>query len=94
MGPALPEGLIEETVNAGVDPRSEVQIYFNGPFTPTVESRVALQAMARVLDIMVREDLREERGGIYGAGISSTAEPSPKGSMGHASPLPPSRPAS
>ena len=38
MGPALPEGVIEGTVNAGVDPRSEVQIYFNGPFTPTVET--------------------------------------------------------
>ena len=75
----LPEGIIDETVNAGIDPRSEVQIYFDGPFTPTIESRVALQAMTRVLDIMVREDLREKRGGIYGAGISSYAEPHPEG---------------
>ena len=77
--PPLPEGVIAETVNAGIDPRSEVQIYFDGPFSPTVESRVALQAMTRVLDIMVREDLREQRGGIYGAGVSSYAEPHPQG---------------
>jgi zinc protease len=78
--PPLPEGVIDETVNAGIDPRSEVQIYFDGPFTPTLESRVALQAMTGVLDIMVREDLREKRGGIYGAGISSYAELHPEGS--------------
>jgi zinc protease len=77
--PPLPEGIIDETVNAGIDPRSEVQIYFDGPFTPTIESRAALQAMTRVLDIMVREDLREERGGIYSAGIASYAEPHPEG---------------
>ncbi len=77
--PPLPEGIIDATVNAGIEPRSEVQIYFDGPFTPTVESRVALQAMTRVLDIMVREDLREQRGGIYGASISSYAEPHPEG---------------
>jgi zinc protease len=75
--PPLPEGIVEETVKAGIDPLSQVEIYFGGPFTPTLENRVALQAMTRVLDIMVREDLREARGGIYGAGISSTAEPSP-----------------
>jgi zinc protease len=77
--PPHPEGVIAETVNAGIEPRSEVQIYFHGPFTPTVESRVTLQAMTRVLDIMVREDLREARGGIYGASVSSTAEPFPAG---------------
>ncbi len=77
--PPLPTGIIDETVNAGIDPRSEVQIYFDGPFTPTLESREALQAMTGVLDIMVREDLREKRGGIYGAGISSYAELHPEG---------------
>jgi zinc protease len=77
--PPLPAGIIEETVNGGIEPRSEVNIYFSDLFTPTVESRVALQATTRVLDIMVREDLREERGGIYGAGISSTAENFPTG---------------
>jgi zinc protease len=75
--PTLPEGIVEETVNAGIDPQSQVQVYFSGPFTPSLESRLALQAVTRVLDIMVREDLREARGGIYGASISSTAEPAP-----------------
>jgi zinc protease len=77
--PPLPEGIVEETVKGGIEPRSEVNIYYSGRFTPTVESRVALQATTRVLDIMVREDLREARGGIYGAGISSTAENVPTG---------------
>jgi zinc protease len=35
--------------------------------------------MTRVLDIMVREDLRETRGGIYGAGIGSSIQALPEG---------------
>lgn len=77
--PPLPSGVITGTVNAGIDPSSEVRIYFTGPFTPSQQSRVALQMMTRVLDIMVREDLREARGGIYGAGISSSVEALPGG---------------
>jgi zinc protease len=70
---------VTATVNAGIDPSSQVRMYFTGPFTPTLENRVALQLMTRVLDIMVREDLRETRGGIYGAGIGSSIEALPKG---------------
>ena len=79
LNPPLPSGVVTGTVNAGIDPSSQVRIYFTGPFTPTLENRVALQLMTRVLDIMVREDLREARGGIYGADISSRVRALPSG---------------
>ena len=72
VSPDLPEGTVEETVNKGIDPRSTVELVYGGPFTPTVENRIALRMVEGVLDILVREDLREARGGIYGAGIGST----------------------
>jgi zinc protease len=79
LRPPLPSGAVTATVNAGIDPSSQVRMYFTGPFTPTLENRIALQMMTRVLDIMVREDLREARGGIYGAGIGSSIEALPAG---------------
>ncbi len=68
--PELPAGVIRETVNKGKEPRSIVQIVFSGPFTPSVESRTAGRLVESILDIQVREDLREARAGIYGAGVS------------------------
>jgi zinc protease len=78
VGPDLPEGTVEETVNKGIDPSSSVALVYSGPFTPTVENRVALNMVRGVLDILVREDLREARGGIYGAGIGAGIEVVPE----------------
>jgi zinc protease len=76
--PELPQGVISETVNRGKEARSVVQIVFSGPFTPTVENRVAARLVESVLDIQVREDLREARGGIYGAGVSVSIDNLPR----------------
>lgn len=77
--PKLPQGVIEATVNKGIDPRSSVEIIYSGPFTPTVESRAALRMVTDVLDIMLREDLREQRSGTYGAGVTPSIEAIPAG---------------
>lgn len=65
VAPGLPQGVIEKDVYAGEGERSVVQMVFSGPFTPTVESKLQLDAMAGVLDILLREELREKRGGVY-----------------------------
>jgi zinc protease len=70
LGPELPQGIIEQTLNKGQDARSVVSISFSGPFTPTLENRLAARMVESVLDILVRQDLREARAGIYGAGVS------------------------
>ncbi len=75
--PELPEGIIEQTLNKGQDARSVVSISFSGPFTPTLENRLAARMAQGVLDILVRQDLREARAGIYGAGVGVSIQTTP-----------------
>lgn len=79
LEPPLPQGVVTETVNKGIEERSTVRLIFSGPFTPTVESRVALQMVEGIADILVREELREKRGGIYGAGVRGQVASVPEG---------------
>lgn len=65
VAPDLPQGVVERDVYAGEGERSIVQMVFSGPFTATVESTVELNALATALDIHLREELREARGGVY-----------------------------
>jgi zinc protease len=44
-----------------------------------VEDRVALQMVEGIVDILVREELREKRGGIYGAGVRGQVAGVPEG---------------
>jgi zinc protease len=77
VDPLPPEGVVRKVVRKGVDPKSRVDLFFSGPFEPTLENRVALQTLAQVLDIHLRDVLREQLGGTYdiGASASSAREP-------------------
>jgi zinc protease len=72
-----PAGVIEEEVFKGQDPQSIVQLIFAGPMDPTPENRLTLQLLETVLDTRVREELREERGGVYSAGVFASARKDP-----------------
>jgi len=67
-----PRGLVERTVRRGLEPKSQTRIVFGGPFEYTRPNRVALRALARVLEIRLRENLREALGGTYGASASAS----------------------
>jgi zinc protease len=56
----------------GQTPRASVRIRFGGPYTDTPDSRYALRATAGVLGLMLRADLREQRGGTYNVGVHTT----------------------
>ena len=65
-----PEGVVEKTVRAGVEPQARVALVFHGDIdADDREDRVRLRAMADVLSKMLREELREDRGGVYGVGV-------------------------
>lgn len=66
IGMYPPKGTIEKKVVKGIEPKSNVRIVHTGDFKWTPENRFALQAMAEVLSIKLRETLREEKGGVYG----------------------------
>jgi zinc protease len=65
-------GVVEKTVKKGIEPQSQVAIVFSGPFQWNRDQRVAIRAMASVLETRLRETLREELSGTYGVQVSPT----------------------
>ncbi len=78
IGVEMPEGKIEKTVKKGIEPKSQVRIIFSGPFEYSQPNRFTLQSLASVLRIKLREQLREEKGGVYGIGVGATPSNYPK----------------
>jgi len=72
VGVRPPTGVERRTVYKGQEPKAQTAIVFTGPFEYDRPNRLLLGAMADVLDIMLREVLREEMGGTYGASVNAT----------------------
>jgi zinc protease len=72
LGVRPPGGIEIRTVHKGQEPKAQTAIVFTGPFEYDRPNRLLLGATADVLDIMLREVLREEMGGTYGASVSAT----------------------
>lgn len=72
LGIDPPQGVVERTVRRGVEEKSTVQIIFNGNFNWSRENIFLLQALAEILDIRLRDSLREEQGGVYSIGVSQS----------------------
>jgi zinc protease len=65
------KGVIEKRVEKGLEPQSRAAIVFTGPFKHTQTERIAIRALADVLQSRLHETLRESLGGTYSA--SATA---------------------
>jgi len=78
VAPDLPEGVIKEDVLKGEGDRSVVQMIFSGPLEPSREAELRLNAVAGVLDIVLREKLREELGGVYSSSAYAFIQDAPK----------------
>jgi zinc protease len=65
VGVRTPAGIVEKKVEKGVEPKSEAAIVFSGPFEWDQTHRVAIRAMAEVLQTRLLEIIREELGGTY-----------------------------
>jgi zinc protease len=72
-----PAGVIRKSVHKGVEPQSQTQIIFTGPFDYTAENRQIIRSLASTLQTKLREVLREELGGTYGVGVSASYEKFP-----------------
>ncbi|HEB30604.1 MAG TPA: insulinase family protein [Spirochaetes bacterium] len=66
LGIDPPGGVVQKTVRMGIESRSQVLIGFSGPFSWSYEGDFSLEAMGEVLDIRLREKVREEQSGTYG----------------------------
>ena len=72
LGIDPPAGAIETFVYKGLEPQSRTQIIFAGDAEYSLEEANAISAMADVLDIELREVLREDLGGTYGVGVGGS----------------------
>lgn len=69
-GLRVPKGVFEETVRAGVEPRSQTRIAFNGEIDMRDQmQRTSLLAISRLLQGRLSDVLREELGATYGVRV-------------------------
>lgn len=73
VGVHPPTGVIEKSVRKGIEQKSTVQMLFTGPLDWSPVNRWKLQSMCNALSIKLREQLREEKGGVYG--VSAYPQP-------------------
>jgi zinc protease len=83
VGAKTATGVIEKTVEKGLEPKSQAAIVFSGPFEWNQTQRIAIRAMSEILQTRLLELIREELGGTYSinAGASYTRDPRPEYSI-------------
>jgi zinc protease len=72
-----PTGVVRKTVLRGKEPKSQTQIVFTGPLEWKRENRYALQSLADVLQLRLREVLREDLSGTYSVSASAGTDRDP-----------------
>lgn len=78
VGINYPKGSIEKDVVKGIEPKSMVSMNYTGNAEWTRENNYILQSLGSVLDIKLREILREDKSGTYGVSVSSVLNLFPK----------------
>lgn len=72
------EGPIVDEIQMGEAPKTNVELFFHGPFEWTQENAFNFQAMIDVLAIKMRESMREDKGGVYGVRLSGNVSRIPE----------------
>ena len=78
LGIRPPKGVVEREVRRGIEPKAQTQIVFSGDFPYSRQERFVLRALGDVLDIRLREELREALGGTYGVSVSPSSTKVPR----------------
>ena len=79
-GVRAPKGVIEKTVKRGQEPKSSTRLIFTGPIDYNDRfRRYVFGSMGDVLQIKLRELLREDEGGTYGVGVRTSLSRWPEG---------------
>jgi zinc protease len=75
--PDLPLRPVDLSVRKGIADQSQVLLIFHGPIAYSREERHALRSLVDVFNILLREDLREARGGVYSVSAQSSIDEIP-----------------
>nr|MDP9122444.1 insulinase family protein [Acidobacteriota bacterium] len=78
VGAAPPAGIVRVAVRKGVEQKSLVRIVFTGAARYTRENLHDIEALARLLRIRLRQVLREDLSGTYGASVAAQLELRPQ----------------
>jgi zinc protease len=78
VGANYAKGVVEKTVEKGIEPKSQEAIIFTGPFQWDQTQRIAIRAMGMVLTERLREAIREELGGTYSINASPSVSKLPR----------------
>ncbi|HEU4732377.1 MAG TPA: insulinase family protein [Kofleriaceae bacterium] len=70
-------GVVKHTWNLGQEPKAHVQIMFHGDETWTRDKDRDSFILGEVLEIRLREVLREDKGGVYGVGVGGVIARAP-----------------
>ena len=74
VGVFYPKGVINKEVYRGVEPKSSIMIQFTGPFEWSQQNRYDFSSLLELVNIKLREVVREEKSGTYG--IRASGAPS------------------
>jgi zinc protease len=73
-----PKGIIKKTVQRGIEPKSKVSLTFTGDYKWNRDNNYALRSMVSVLQIKLREILREDMSGTYGTRVTASSSHIPR----------------
>ena len=76
------EGLTTSRVQMGKTQKDLVGIHFHGQTAWTEEENYVFNSMIKVLNIQLREAIREDKGGVYGIGVNGSFAERPKNAYG------------
>jgi zinc protease len=78
VGERAPGGVVRTTVRRGVEPKSQTALVYSGPLAQFDRRTVSvLRTLGDVMEIRLRERLREELSGTYGVEVDGGAERDP-----------------
>jgi zinc protease len=78
VGVRTPAGVIVKTVAKGIEPKSQAAIVFSGPFEYDETHRVAIRAMAHMLQGKLLQTIREDLGGTYSITATQNFQKNPR----------------
>jgi zinc protease len=78
VGVRTPKGIVEKKVEKGIEPKSRAAIVFSGPFDFDQKQRIAIRAMAEVLQTRLLEKIREDLGSTYSITANASYQRIPK----------------
>ncbi len=73
------EGNFKKRLKKGLAPKTQVEMYYHGPIEYTKGNSYHMQSLLAYLRIKLREELREDKGGVYGVRVSGGVSRIPEG---------------